>query len=190
MNIPPPDTANYTQNNANTSSLEVIAPKVFPGTDCQEMDVLGSIIWLWEHSPEHQNIPLVMLPILLYPIITHRQFILAYENKRPIFFLGWAALSEAAEARYITNPAVHMPQADWCSGERLWFTDFVAPFGHTQQMMTFLRSDWMRYECGRSLYHRGEEQGFRVMQFRGKEVDFNAFKQWQAKYPLAKKLSS
>lgn len=199
MNQRSNETQHGEQHNA-ASSLRVVAPRLFPQrqveqnqaqkgqaqeNEAQEMEVLGAAIWLWEHSPMHQDTPLVMLPILLYPIITHQQFILVYENQRPIFFLGWACLNEAAEARYLSNPAVCMPKTDWNSGDRVWFTDFIAPFGHAKLMKRYLQNDWLRHQCARFLYHRSDERGRRVMHFRGKQVGFDVFKQWQQQHPLA-----
>ncbi len=78
---------------------------------------------------------------LLLPIIKRRQYVLIMENERPVFFLSWAWLNPESEARYLTRPAIEMPEADWNSGDRMWFCDWIAPFGHTAAMNALMRQD-------------------------------------------------
>ncbi len=77
--------------------------------------------------PLHRDAPLHTLPDLLLPVIKHRQYVVATEQGRPVFFMSQAWLSPEAEARYLTQPAILMPQSDWNSGDRMWVCDWVAP---------------------------------------------------------------
>lgn len=160
------------------NNLEIIAPLLLENSERNEAEVLGSTIWLWTHSEEHKEIPIELLPILLFPAISHQQYVLILQNNQPIFFIAWAGLSEEAEQRYLKNPAVLMPASDWNSGDRLWFTDWVAPFGHNFPIVRMLRRTLFKQHCGRSLYHRGTERGMRIMTFRGAEVTQQQFDQW------------
>lgn len=117
--------------------------------------------------PLHRDAPLHTLPDLLLPVIKHRQYVVATEQGRPVFFMSQAWLSPEAEARYLTQPAILMPQSDWNSGDRMWVCDWVAPFGHTPDMSRLVRQDIFPRLCWRSLYHRGQQTGLRVMNFRG-----------------------
>ncbi|EFJ3274792.1 toxin-activating lysine-acyltransferase [Escherichia coli] len=109
---------------------DVLSP-LYSGEPINEAEVLGAAVWLWMHSPLHRDAPLHTLPDLLLPVIKHRQYVITTEQGRPVFFMSWAWLSQEAEARYLTQPAILMPQSDWNSGDRMWVCDWVAPFGHT-----------------------------------------------------------
>ncbi len=71
-----------------------------------ERKILGAAVWLWMHSPLHRDAPLHTLPDLLLPVIKHRQYVVATEQGRPVFFISQAWLSPEAEARYLTQPAI------------------------------------------------------------------------------------
>ena len=114
----------------NTVPLSIIAPGLIDQT-WNEAEVLGSVAWLWMHSASHRNFPLHTLPALLLPAIKNRQFILASESGRAVFYLSWANLTIDAEKRYLANSPLLMPEADWNCGDRMWVLDWVAPFGHT-----------------------------------------------------------
>lgn len=47
--------------------------------------------------------------------------------------LTWARFSEEAEARFLAGEP--LVDADWHSGDRLWFIDFLAPFGGAHKML-------------------------------------------------------
>ncbi|MDY1038623.1 toxin-activating lysine-acyltransferase [Lelliottia sp. CFBP8978] len=165
-------------------NLDIKAPLILGGEE-NEAEVLGATVWLWMHSPMHRDAPLHALPTLLLPIIKRQQYVLAVENGRPIFFLSWAWLNEEAEARYLTRPSIEMKEEDWDSGDRIWFCDWITPFGHTAAMKTLIRHDIFPDHCWRALYHRGEERGKRVVMFHGTHVTRESAKHWQLNHPLA-----
>lgn len=142
---------------------DVLSP-LYSGEPVNEAEVLGAAVWLWMHSPLHRDAPLHTLPDLLLPVIKHRQYVVATEQGRPVFFMSQAWLSPEAEARYLTQPAILMPQSDWNSGDRMWVCDWVAPFGHTPDMSRLVRQDIFPRLCWRSLYHRGQQTGLRLWQ--------------------------
>ncbi|MCQ1895526.1 toxin-activating lysine-acyltransferase, partial [Escherichia coli] len=96
---------------------DVLSP-LYSGEPVNEAEVLGAAVWLWMHSPLHRDAPLHTLPDLLLPVIKHRQYVVSTEQGRPVFFMSQAWLSPEAEARYLTQPAILMPQSDWNSGDR------------------------------------------------------------------------
>ncbi|MEK8258037.1 toxin-activating lysine-acyltransferase [Escherichia coli] len=163
---------------------DVLSP-LYSGEPVNEAEVLGAAVWLWMHSPLHRDAPLHTLPDLLLPVIKHRQYVVATEQGRPVFFMSQAWLSPEAEARYLTQPAILMPQSDWNSGDRMWICDWVAPFGHTPDMSRLVRQDIFPRQCWRSLYHRGHETGLRVMNFSGAQVSREEARQWRVQHPLA-----
>jgi len=164
--------------------LDVIAPLVLGG-EFSESEVLGSAVWLWMHSAAHREMPLQMLSALLLPAIKNRQFVLASEEGKPVFYLSWASLSEEAEERYLQNSPQCMPAEDWSSGARIWFLDWVAPFGHSPQMRNLATRRLFPGWCARSLYHRGDETGLRVVNFRGLAVTPEEARFWFKNNPPA-----
>jgi len=164
-------------------SFDITAPSLL-GCDYNEAEVLGSAVWLWMYSETHRELPIQTLPVLLLAAIKHGQFVLAVEKSRPVFFLSWAQLSEAAESRYLKNPPESMPLDDWNSGERIWFLDWVAPFGHTRKMSTLITRQLFADKCTRSLYHRGYEKGLRVQTFRGRDLSARQARAWFEAHPL------
>ncbi len=164
-------------------SLDIVAPGLIDRS-WSEAEVLGGAVWLWLHSPSHRNFPLHALNALLMPAIKHRQFVLASEAGRPVFYLSWANLSADAERRYLRQHPVNMPEEDWSSGERMWILDFVAPFGHTQAMTRLLQRRLFASRVMRTLYHRGEERGLRVKTFQGIAVLPEEARLWFAAHPV------
>jgi len=163
--------------------LDIKAPLILGGQE-SEAEVLGATVWLWMHSPMHRDAPLHALPTLLLPIIKRQQYVLVSGNDRPVFFLSWASMNEEAEARYLTRPAIEMKEEDWDSGERIWFSDWIAPFGHTPAMYNLMRRDIFPDHVCRALYHRGAERGKRVMLFHGSRVSRQHAREWQQNHPL------
>lgn len=163
---------------------DVLTP-LYSGEPVNEAEVFGAAVWLWMHSPMHRDAPLHTLPGLLLPVIKNRQYVVVTEQGRPVFFLSWAWLSKEAEARYLTQPAIYMRESDWNSGDRMWICDWIAPFGHTREMTRLIRWDIFSRLCCRSLYHRGQQTGLRVMNFRGGLVSREAARQWRSQHPLA-----
>ncbi len=159
--------------------LDIIAPGIFTNESYLDMELLGTIVLLFSQSKNHGEIPIHLLRQLLFPAISHKQFILILKKGSPIFFCSWALLDESAEQRYLDNPAVLMPQADWNSGHRLWITDWVAPFGDCFYLSRLLMKTVFAQQCMHSLYHRGDEKGFRVMTFKGQQVSDKQFNEWK-----------
>lgn len=163
---------------------DIKAPLMLGGQE-SEAEVLGATVWLWMHSPMHRDAPLHALPTLLLPIIKRGQYVLVTQHARPIFFLSWAWLSPESEARFLTRASIHMPEEDWDSGDRMWFCDWIAPFGHTRDMYRLLQKEVFLDGCARSLWHRGQERGKRVMNFHGTRVSREAARHWRREHPLA-----
>lgn len=166
-------------------NLEITVPKL-TGEAFSEVEVLGAATWLWMHSKTHSPLPIGSLATLLLPAIKHGQFLLASEQGKPVVYVGWGAFSEAAETRYIKNPAFTMPEADWDSGDRIWILDWVAPFGHTCTLGEFVKSRLFVDRCVRGLYHRGADKGLRIMQWHGTALLPEEVAHWNSTHPISK----
>lgn len=170
-------------NHSDPASLSILAPGLMEQS-WSEAEALGSAVWLWMHSATHRNFPLHTLSALLLPAIKHRQFVLASEAGRPVFYLAWANLSAEAEQRYLQNHPIHMPDQDWNSGERMWVLDLVAPFGHARKLVRLLQRQQFANRLMRTLYHRGEERGMRIKTFQGIAVLPEEARMWFAAHPV------
>lgn len=163
--------------------VHIIAPAL-TGQMVDEAFVLGSAVWLWMHSPMHRETPLLALQDVLLPAVKHRQFVMAFENNRPVFYLSWASLNEETEARYLQKDVMHLNTDEWASGERLWFIDWIAPFGHTRQMLNWGRGRLFAGRfCARSLYHKA--RGKRIQTFRGLAVLPAVARSWFDSHPVS-----
>lgn len=168
----------------NKPPLSILAPGLIE-QPWNEAEVLGSAVWLWMHSAAHRGFPLHTLPVLLLPAIKNRQFILASQAGRPVFYLSWANFDPAAEQRYLANSPLLMPEHDWNCGDRLWFLDWVAPFGHTRIVSPVVKRQLFASRWWRALDHRGEERGLSVNAFRGSAVLREEAAEWFAAHPVA-----
>ncbi len=163
--------------------LDVLAPGLIQQEWC-DAEAFGAATWLWMQAATRRDAPLKWLSTLLLPPIAQRQFLIASEAGRPVFYLSWARFSAAAEHRYVNEPHAALTADDWCSGDRLWIVDWIAPFGHTRTMYRLLKSQlfaarWMRY-----LSHRGAERGLRIRTFVGDAVNRAESRAWCRAHPV------
>ena len=124
------------------------------------------------------------MPTLLLPAIKNKQFILAIETGRPVFYLSWANLSYEAERRYLQH-VLQLREDEWSSGDRMWVLDWVAPFGHSRLLSQMLEHQLFATRWMRALYHRGNERGLKVKTFIGKAVLPEEAREWFASNPIA-----
>lgn len=164
-------------------NLKFIAPQ-FAEEPWTEAEVLGSAVWLWMNSDAHNKLPLHSLSAALLPAIKRRQFILAIEGTKPVFFVSWAMLSPEAEQRHLTTHQLLMPLEDWLSGDRMWFIDWVAPFGHTQIAFDVLRKQYLKDLRARSIYRLSSKRGWRLQHFTGSSVPASERRVWKDEAPV------
>ena len=164
-------------------TFDITAPAI-SGEAFSEAEALGSAVWLWMHSAAHRDAPLQVLSALLMPAIKTRQFVIATEHGKPVFYVAWANMDEAAETRYINHPPYAMPEADWSCGERMWLLDWVAPFGHTHPMSRLFLSQLFPKRWMRALDHRGNERGLRIKTYRGIAVMPEEARHWFNTHPV------
>lgn len=146
--------------------FNIIAPQ-FIDEKWSEAEAFGGTIWLWMNSDRHKELPLHTLSVALIPAIKAKQFILAMDGSKPIFFMSWAYLSAEAETRYVTRNQLLMPIDDWQSGDRMWSIHLVAPFGHTRHILNFLKRQLMAGFYLKSLPHRKNRNNREFRKFYG-----------------------
>lgn len=88
---------------------------------------LGKVVWLWSMSPLHKEWPISAAANYIIPAIDHKQYFILEDKHGLKGYVSWAFLDKDREKKYISNPN-SLEYNDWNCGDRLWFTDFVAPF--------------------------------------------------------------
>ncbi|MEQ1966500.1 toxin-activating lysine-acyltransferase [Xenorhabdus nematophila] len=162
---------------------DVHAPLLLGGHD-NETEILGAATWLWMHSPLHRNAPLSSLATLLLPFIKAQQYVLVSQQGQPVFYLSWSRFDEDTERHYLTTDDQDNRHLLSSRGARLWFLDWIAPFGHSRAMATLLQHDIFPYHCVRALYHKGSDRGAQVISFRGAGVSREQAAAWWDAHPL------
>jgi cytolysin-activating lysine-acyltransferase len=169
-------------------SLRITAPALgLPGNG--ETEILGAVTWLWMHSPRHRELPLIALSQSLLAPLKAQQFILASAahasgGLRPVAYVGWANFNAEAEHHYLEVGATAFLRAEeWRSGDRMWITDWITPFGHAREFRRVVQA-LLTDSCIRALYHRGDERGQRVMTMHGDRVSPSVAAAWWQARPL------
>lgn len=152
--------------------------------------LLGNINWLLMHSKSHCEMPLLMMPTQIFPAITNKQFVLALSEKgSPVFYMAWANFTAEDEANYIKNTNTALTIDNWNKGDRPWILFFVAPFGHSQIMSTWVKNHlFLDSPEVRFLYHSGQERGARIILKRGKNVKSEVGANWREAHPISSEL--
>ena len=170
-----------------TSSLDIIAPALgLPGHS--EAELFGALAWLCMHSNNHRDLPLASFSQTLLNPIKRQQFMLASALldgvQQPVAYIAWANFDADAESRYLAdgNHTLMRPE-DWNSGDRMWITDWVAPFGHTASFVHEV-STRLSESCYRFLYHKGDETGLQVKTLRGCAVSKEQAASWWSARPM------
>ena len=104
---------------------------------------LGMAMSLMEQSPYHSTWPLYDVETELVPPLLKDQYRFYYdEDGRPVAFVTWSTINDDVKSKLV-NEGGQMEWEDWDSGDLLLFNDFVAPYGHTRQILRNLRSlEW------------------------------------------------
>ena len=92
------------------------------------LDLMGRIVWLLQQSPGYEDAELDRIDALFFQPLLMDHLRVFVRNERPIGLVAWAYLNTEAEARYLDTGLLY--PSDWQSGDRFWFTDFLAPFGN------------------------------------------------------------
>ena len=162
--------------------LKIVAPGLVKTTSFNEAEALGAIVWLWTHSDWHKDMPLHTLPSILIPAITRKQFVLISQDNKPIFYMAWARMNESSEYRYLHEPMVCIQPNEWNNGDRLWFTDWVAPFGYSYELSKLMARTICANVWGRALSHN--KNLLKVVEHRGVNVVKEEVDMWFQNHPV------
>ncbi len=91
------------------------------------------------------------------------------KNNYPIAWCSWANLSLENEAKYIMD-ANSLVADDWISGDRKWFIDWIAPFGHTRELYMHMRENYP-HSLFRAIRVTQQTSTAKVTEFHGGKID-------------------
>ena len=101
---------------------------------------LGIATLLMEHSPYHSQWPLYEAEQEIFPPLHLNQCKFYFDTQQnPVAFVTWSSITQATKNKLV-NEGGQMEWDDWDNGDLLLFNDFVAPFGHTREILKDLRS--------------------------------------------------
>lgn len=136
----------------------------------QRFEQLGKLSWLWTNSSLHREWSVETVARFLIPPITFGQIEILERDGMPVAYCSWAWLSEAAEIRYMLDPA-DIRVEDWSGGDRLWFADWVAPFAAADswQLRSIMAARFPN-EVARAIRVKRGSKTARVMEFKGPQL--------------------
>ena len=85
-------------------------------------------------SPFHRKWKVSSVLERIIPPLALGQFRIVVKNEKPVGFLTWALFTEDAETAYLKKHR-KIKLEEWNAGDRLWFTDFVAPYGKVREII-------------------------------------------------------
>jgi len=123
----------------------------------------GAMTFMAGLTNYHRTQPLARAMHYFEPPLRLGQYKMFRSNGYPRAFITWAGLSPQAEASFAVD---HLPlePEDWTSGSSVWLVDFVAPFGHVEQIVPLLTQnpDLTRV---RTLWHNKAGDRYRIVQW-------------------------
>ncbi|MDO5640377.1 MAG: toxin-activating lysine-acyltransferase [Neisseria sp.] len=163
--------------------IDVIAPALFPDEPWNEAEALGAMTWLWLQSAHYRHHLVSEMAAWVLPVLKNGQFALFSRHARPLGYITWAYFDEAAEQRYLESNLSLLQNQDWQSGDRMWFVNWFAPLGHSREIKS-IAARLFPNQCARSLHHRGNERGMKIMLFKGKNMSAAQLDSWDKAHPL------
>jgi len=117
---------------------------------------LGIAALLMEQSPYHKQWPLYDAEQELVPPLHLNQCKFYFDpQQNPVAFVTWSSITETTKDKLV-NHGGQMQWEDWNNGDLLLFNDFVAPFGHTKEIVKDLRNQQWKQNIAFSLRRAGD----------------------------------
>lgn len=132
-------------------------------------EIIGHVAWLWGCSPLHKDWFISTFHNNVLPAIVHKQYVLLTDKGIPVAWCSWANLSLENEVKYIINTN-SLDINDWISGDRKWFIDWIAPFGHTRKLYKYMRKRFPN-SLFRAIHITQASSIGKVTEFHGGKID-------------------
>jgi len=141
------------------------------GQDLDFYSRLGIATLLMGQSSYHKQWPLYDAELELVPPLHLNQCKFYFDpQQNPVAFVTWSSITQATKNKLV-NEGGQMQWDDWNSGELLLFNDFVAPFGHTREILKDLRSQNWPNEIAFSL-RRAEDGSVKKVNYWWHQKDY------------------
>ena len=96
--------------------------------------IIGEVTSLMMLSKVHRKMQVRDIADIILPPINLNQFRIYYNSqKEPVGFVTWGNFDEATLQKYLLGDTI-LTTEEWNGGDNLFFTDFIAPFGHTKKI--------------------------------------------------------
>lgn len=113
----------------------------------------GNVMRLYARSQVHAGWSVSLAEKYVFPALVCKQYTVVKDaHGNPLAYASWANLDLAAEAKYLLDPN-SLDASDWKSGDRMWFIDWVSPFGRsvTTELFLYFKHNVFKDDVARSL---------------------------------------
>ncbi|PRY80372.1 hemolysin-activating ACP:hemolysin acyltransferase [Yoonia maritima] len=155
--------ANIDQSNAQVSDPSKSLPQDWFDLSQSQLIDLGAFFFLASLTRFHRPRSLAGEFANFEPALRLNQYRIFRSNGFPRSFMTWAGLNPPAERKFAVDQCPLAPE-DWNSGTSKWVVDWVAPFGHTAQMIKVLAKNDQEL-CVRTLWHNRTGTRARVIEW-------------------------
>lgn len=132
--------------------------------------LLGEITTLMMQSKLHRSYFIGDIYDCILPAIDLNQFRIYYKKgDYPVGFISWAFLSEEKEQAYLKREYSVQPE-DWNCGDKLIFTEFMAPLGNVKEIVKDLTHNIFPDKIGKSLKMKEKRKIDSIKTFYGKNM--------------------
>ena len=91
------------------------------GMMAEQRQIIGDILWLYGFSKIHQRYSIHLLLKLILPALQHRQYLLHYQNQRPVAYCNWAFLNKEILNLMLRGNYILLPE-QWQIGKLSFHT--------------------------------------------------------------------
>ncbi len=103
--------------------------------------LIGEVVGLMMASKVHRALQVRDIADIMLPALILNQFcIYRKSNRQPVAPVTWAYFSPEVEKAYLGGRAL-LSEAERQSGDLLYMTDCIAPYGHVKQVVREMRSN-------------------------------------------------
>ena len=151
-------------------------------SNAKKYEASGKMMWLWAQSKLHRSWTTELQAHFILPAVELGQFHIIEAKGIPVAYCSWAHMDLEAEARYVVKPT-NLRLADWISGDRIWFVDWISPFEK--------KYTWALQRRMKKMFPKDVARAFRVKQnkskariavFSGKSLDRDESRKKRAQY--------
>ncbi|MCI4649477.1 toxin-activating lysine-acyltransferase [Phaeodactylibacter sp.] len=113
--------------------------------------LIGEVTSLLMLSKVHRKMQIRDISDIVLPPVHLNQFRIYRNSKEePIGLVTWGWFSDEIEKKYLSGDVV-LTFGEWNSGKNLFFTDFIAPFGHAKKIFKDLTHNIFPDETAKTL---------------------------------------